>query len=380
MLNDFLFRLGIDLGGTKIEIALLACYQSNPVDCVMEPGAPGKLNNCERNTRVSLDKQDTQKSFQCVFRYRLATPKNYSEILLTIQCLVTKALEFFHKNYSNSLSRDIIALGVGLPGKIINGGIVQNSNTVCLNGENIHKDLSALLPDYLRSSLKFMNDANCFALSEALQGAALQVRPQACSYTVFAVILGTGVGGGVVIDGQLLIGKNSIGGEWGHNILPEPALQLLSSYSPQPRPCYCGNKNCIETYLSGAGFVATYHLLEAQNKACGKAVYSSSQLMSVDVSVPKILDKVCAGDSIAVQTLSIYTQQLSYALAVIVNILDPDVIVLGGGLSNIPKLAEQVEEQLEQAIFSSTCSTSVRRAELGDSSGVFGAAFLPRKD
>ena len=193
-----------------------------------------------------------------------------------------------------------------------------------------------------------MNDANCFALSEASDGAA------AGAAVVFGVILGTGVGGGIVVHGRCLEGPNRIAGEWGHNPLPWPKPEEL----PGPL-CYCGKKGCIETFLSGPGF-------ERDHVVAGGEVLAS----------PDIVTRAGAGDTLAAQSLTRYADRLARALASVINIVDPDVIVLGGGMSNIKALYELVQERLPQYVFSDRVATRVVQNRHGDSSGVRGAAWL----
>lgn len=355
--------MGVDLGGTKIEIAVLKLLHDT--SCAI-----------------------TESSYDCVYRFRVATPKTYVLILQAIAALVKNAEAFCLQEYQLVLGAKHIALGIGMPGKITSQGIIKNSNTACLNQQNIRQDLLPLLPQYLHDGLCLMNDANCFAMSETLQGSAakiIQQLPLADSRIVFGVILGTGVGGGLVINRAAITGRNAIAGEWGHTPLPKAAMStdFLSRYlsklpiqveasservqAMMSRSCYCGQLNCVETYLSGAGLVETY-----------RGLLSSQELSSPqNISVPEIINKIAQGDIIAEQSLSLYTQQLVLALAVVVNIVDPDVIVLGGGLSNITGLAKIVEANLAAAIFSDSCDTQVVQAMLGDSSGVFGAAWLP---
>jgi fructokinase len=221
---------------------------------------------------------------------------------------------------------------------------VKNANSTWLNGQPLGRDLEARLGRPVR----VMNDANCFALSEAADGAA------AGAGVVFGVILGTGVGGGVVVGGRCLVGVNQVAGEWGHNPLPWPAPDEL----PGP-PCYCGKSGCVETFLSGPG-------LERDHAAhAGHALPSR-----------EIVRAAAAGDAAAGAAMERYRDRLARALATVVNVLDPDVIVLGGGMSNVPGLAESAQRELPRWVFSDTVSTRVVRHVHGDSSGVRGAAWL----
>jgi fructokinase len=223
-------------------------------------------------------------------------------------------------------------------------GLVKNSNSVCLNGQRFDRDLERLL----RRPLRIANDANCFALSEATDGAA------AGAEVVFGVILGTGTGGGVAVRGAILAGANAIAGEWGHNPLPWPHPEEL----PGP-PCYCGKSGCIETYLSGPGLARDFRA------AGGRSI-----------SALEIGAQAESGDEYADAVLARYEDRLARGLASVINILDPDVIVVGGGLSNIKRLYTEVPRLWSQYVFSDTIATQLVQARFGDSSGVRGAAWL----
>jgi fructokinase len=294
-------RLGIDLGGTKIEI-------------------------------IALD--DTGRE---LLRRRVPTPQgNYYETLQTIAQLVRDAEAELGKQGS---------LGIGTPGALSRAtGRLKNSNSVVLNGQPILQDLEALLNRKIRIS----NDANCFALSEATDGAA------AGAEVVFGVILGTGVGAGIVVNGHVLTGPNGIAGEWGHNQLPWPQPHEL----PGPR-CYCGKQGCIETFLSGPG-MAQLHELET-----GKALSSA-----------EIVQRAEQGDASCERSMRDYEDCLARSLAHVINILDPDVIVLGGGMSNIERLYANVPALWGQWVFSDRVDTKLVKNRYGDSSGVRGAAWL----
>lgn len=293
-------RIGIDLGGTKIEGILL-----------------------------DNDKEVT--------RLRVATPRGeYRDILNAIQNLIQQLETHCGQQCS---------VGIGGPGSLNTRGLLRNSNTVELNGKPLRQDLEQLL----KRSIRFSNDANCFALSEALTGAGKQFN------TVFGVILGTGVGGSLIINKQILAGSNHIGGEWGHNPLP----WTTEAERQHSRPCYCGKQDCIETYLSGPGLSRSYQL--------------ASQLT---LKAQAILEKATNGDDTAEQVLQHYEDQLARALATVINIFDPECIVLGGGVSNIPRLYENVPNLWGKYIFSDEINTQLRMAEGGDSAGVFGAAWL----
>jgi fructokinase len=237
------------------------------------------------------------------------------------------------------------SVGIGMPGALSPAtGLVKNANSTWLNGQPLSQDLSALLDRPLR----FANDANCFALSEASDGAAAGA---AC---VFGVIVGTGTGGGVVVNGHVLAGVNAIGGEWGHNPLPRPQPGEL----PGPA-CYCGHHGCIETFLSGPG------LARDHQHATGLALQPA-----------EIAARADGGDPEATATLERYEDRMARALASIINVLDPDVIVLGGGMSNIARLYHRVPARWSRYVFSDRVDTRLVPPLHGDSSGVRGAAWL----
>lgn len=299
-------RIGIDLGGTKIEAAVL----------------------------------DDQGGFR--FRERLETPRgDYLATLQTIRTLVERA--------ESALETSCTHVGVGHPGSAnpIDGRI-RNANSTCLNGQALQTDLEALL----QRPVRLANDADCLALSEATDGAAR-------SYTsVFGVILGTGVGGGWVINGQLLQGPNGLAGEWGHNPLPITSTEEL----PGPR-CYCGQYGCIEAWLSGPGLVADY------------------QQQSGDLHINDVPTLVTAaqGNEQAQAALDRHTQRLARALAVIVNAFDPEAIVLGGGVAQRPGLIDALSTALPAHVFlppGTPLRTLLLLPQFGDSSGVRGAARL----
>jgi fructokinase len=299
-------RIGIDLGGTKIEAIAF--------------GDDGEV----------------------LFRDRVATPQeDYSGILQVIAELVVRL--------ERELGRQG-TVGIGMPGAISPAtGLVKNSNSVCLNGQRFDRDLEQLL----RRPLRIANDANCFALSEATDGAA------AGAEVVFGVILGTGTGGGVAVRGAILAGANAIAGEWGHNPLPWPHPEEL----PGP-PCYCGKNGCIETYLSGPGLARDFRA------AGGRSI-----------SALEIGAQAERGDEYADAVLARYEDRLARGLASVINILDPDMIVVGGGLSNIKRLYTEVPRLWSQYVFSDRVATRLVQARFGDSSGVRGAAWLwPRED
>ena len=296
-----MIKIGIDLGGTKIE-----------------------------GIALSADGDE-------LFRERVATPADdYQAILQSIQELVTDIEATLHQRGT---------VGIGTPGAISPAsGLLKNSNTVCMNGMPVHQDLQRLLDRKIRIA----NDANCFALSEAIDGAA------AGAEVVFGVIAGTGTGAGVVVKTHVLYGPNAIAGEWGHNPLPWPTDQEL------PGPvCYCGKYGCIETWLSGPGLSRDY--LEA----------SGSPL-----DAKTIVELAATGDDIAESCLLRYEERMARSLAHVINILDPDVIVLGGGMGNIERLYTHVPELWGQYVFSDRVDTQLVPPKFGDSSGVRGAAWL----
>ncbi len=237
------------------------------------------------------------------------------------------------------------SVGVGIPGVPSPAtGLVKNANTTCLIGRPFDRDLAARLGRPVRLA----NDANCFVMSEAADGAAAGAR------TVFGVILGTGVGGGLVIDGRIVVGANAIAGEWGHNPLPWP-----SDAERPGRRCYCGQHGCIETFLSGPGLAADF--AESTGRSLG---------------APEIVDAAGRGDAAAGAALERYEDRLARALATVINVVDPDVIVLGGGLSNLAQLYEAVPRRWAAYVFSDAVMTRLVQADHGDSSGVRGAAWL----
>ena len=294
-------RLGVDLGGTKIEIVGLA--------------ADGRE----------------------LLRRRIATPQgDYRATLTAIAGLVAEAEAELGQTGS---------VGIGIPGaESLRSGLIKNANSTCLIGQPLRHDLQTLL----RREVRLANDANCFALSEAIDGAGRDVE------TVFGVILGTGVGGGIVIRRQVLVGANAIAGEWGHNPLPRLAA------ADQPAPdCYCGHRGCIETYLSGPGLTADHarHTAETRDAA-------------------SIECRAAAGDAACEATLRRYEDRLGRALAGVINILDPQVIVLGGGLSNMQRLYRHLPACCAPYVFSDAVDTRFLPPVHGDSSGVRGAAWL----
>ncbi|MGD9788890.1 MAG: ROK family protein [Sulfuricellaceae bacterium] len=294
-------RLGVDLGGTKIEI-------------------------------VALDDGGRE-----LLRRRLPTPQgDYAATLDVIAALVRDAEAELGQRGT---------VGVGTPGALSKAsGLLKNSNSVVLNGQPLLRDLEAKL----ERPVRIANDANCFALSEAVDGAGEGAE------TVFGVILGTGVGGGVVVRGHVLAGPNAIAGEWGHNPLPWPRPDEL----PGP-PCYCGKHGCLETFLSGPG------LSRLHQAAHGEALEAKA-----------IAALAAHGDAACEASLRAYEDRLARGLAHVINLLDPEVIVLGGGLSNLERLYDNIPQQWGRYVFSDRVDTRLARNVHGDSGGVRGAAWL----
>jgi len=240
------------------------------------------------------------------------------------------------------------SVGVGIPGAISPAtGLVKNANSVWLIGKPLDRDLAGRLGRPVRVA----NDANCFALSEALDGAA------AGAAVVFGVILGTCVGGGVVVDGRVLAGANAISGEWGHSPLPWPADDERPG-----RSCYCGKHGCIETFLSGPGLAADHQRVAGERRE------------------PADIASAAATDAAAAATLDRYADRLARGLATVINLLDPDAIVLGGGLSQIAALYARVPALLPRHVFSDRVATRLLPPRHGDASGVRGAAWLWREE
>lgn len=292
------YRIGIDLGGTKTEILVLG-------------------------------RDGTQ-----ILRKRVPTARGYDQALSTIAALI-------HEAETEIGARATV--GIGIPGIISPAtGLVKNANSNALNGHPFDKDLGALL----NREIRVANDANCFALSEATDGAG------AGANIVFGVILGTGCGGGIVVNGRILEGRHRIAGEWGHTPLPWPKPEELPL-----RTCWCGQSGCLERYISGPALAET---------ADGLGATDATTLPA----------RAAAGDPKAINALATHADQVARALAVITNILDPDVIVLGGGLSNLPNLTTTLPTLMRRYIFSDTCEPNIVVNRHGDSSGVRGAAWL----
>ena len=293
-------RIGIDLGGTKIE-------------------------------GIALGDEGAE-----LARHRMPTPGSYAA---TLRAIVSVVARLEHETGEGG------TVGVGTPGAISPAtGLIKNANSTALNGRPLDRDLSAALGREVRLA----NDANCFALSEAVDGSG------AGYATVFGVILGTGVGGGIVVGGRIIDGPNAIGGEWGHNTLPWPSPEEW----PGP-PCYCGRTGCIETFLSGPGFARDH------NEATGLAL-DARQIEAAAV----------AGEAEAEAAFQRYEERLARGLAGVINILDPAAIVLGGGMSNLSRLYESVPRLWQPRVFSDRVDTALLPPRHGDSSGVRGAAWL----
>ena len=294
-------RIGIDLGGTKIEALAL--------------GDAG----------------------QELHRERLPTPRHdYEGTLAAIGELVRRCEE---------ATRATGTVGVGMPGAISPAtGLVKNANSTWLNGQPFAEDLQRVL----ERPVRFANDANCLALSEATDGAA------AGAGVVFGIILGTGVGGGLVVGGNVVIGANAVGGEWGHNMLPWPEAD---EYPGQA--CYCGLTGCIETHLSGPAFARDFHHRTGRQ-----------------ATAAQVLDYAQAGDAQAEEAWRTYERRLARALASLINVVDPDVVVAGGGMSNVSRIYQNVPTMWDKWVFSDRVDTKFVQARFGDSSGVRGAAWL----
>ena len=295
-----MIRIGVDFGGTKIEAA--AIYP---------------------NGRFAA-------------RLRKPNPGDYEEALKTLAILIDEV--------EASISQRVEHVGVGHPGSISpTTGLIRNANSTWLNGKPFAHDLEQAL----QRRVTLANDANCFALSEAL--------PEHADQVVFGVILGTGVGGGVVVRGQALDGANHIAGEWGHTPLPWPEHEENGA-----RRCWCGRRDCLETWISGPGFEADYARAAGQRRPA-----------------PEIVQLAQSGDEAAKAALDRYIDRLGRGLAIICDVIDPDVIVLGGGMSNVEALeGEALTSVLAPLAFTDSFRTVVRPPRHGDSSGVRGAAWL----
>ncbi|HEX7479165.1 MAG TPA: ROK family protein [Polyangiales bacterium] len=294
-------RIGLDLGGTKIEA-------------------------------IVLDASGGER-----YRTRVATPAHDYDALLGALCTLVGDAE--------SRLGIHASVGIGTPGALSRAtGLIKNSNTACLNGRALDRDLGRLLARPIRIA----NDANCFALSEAIDGAGQGAD------VVFGAILGTGCGGGVVVARRALVGVNAIAGEWGHNPLPWPT----DSERPGPA-CYCGRSGCIETFVSGTGLCRDYQ-----------------EHSGLSASGAQIAAAAASGEPYALAALERYCDRLARGLGSVINLLDPDVIVLGGGASKLEAIYTQVPVLLPKYVFSDRVDTRLCRATHGDASGVRGAAWL----
>ena len=295
-------RIGVDLGGTKIEGIIL-----NDDGSIAE-------------------------------KIRIDTPTQKYQVTLDSVCTVVEQLQ--------TQAGHRLTVGIGTPGALaLPGELMKNCNSICLNGQALKKDLESALG----YTVRLENDANCFALSEAHYGAG------ADAHVVFGAILGTGTGGGIVVNKQLLTGPNSIAGEWGHNAIPVSVRSLIA----EDRLCYCGRSNCIETVLSGRGLKQTYF-----------------ELTGKELEAREIAEVAATGDAQAQDCLQRYCQQLACCLATVINLLDPDIIVLGGGLSNIRDLYSAVPKYLPEFVFTDVIRTKIVAPSFGDASGARGAACL----
>ena len=294
-------KIGIDLGGTKTEGILI--------------DSSGKELN----------------------RERIKTEKNYDGTINGILSII--------KNFENSFGI-VESIGIGMPGAIsADTALIKNANSIWLNGKPLKKDLEKIL----NRKINLENDANCFALSEAVDGGGKGFK------VVFGVIIGTGTGGGIVIDHKVLQGRNNIGGEWGHVTLPNRS----DDEKKYVKDCYCGKNGCMETYVSGPGFASTFNLR-----------------FNKDYDSHKILEGFKEHDPDCIFALEKYTDHLARGLSLVCNILDPDVIVLGGGMSNIDFIYKNIDDALKKYVFTDTLHTKVVKNIHGDSSGVRGAAWL----
>lgn len=295
-------KWGIDLGGTKIEGIII----------------------------------DTSARNKVVARTRIATEgdRGYHHVLMQIKKLVTKL--------SEESGLIPVHLGIGTPGSIFPPtGHLKNSNSLHLNDKPLLADLQNLL----QLPIHMANDANCFALAETHMGIIPEVAPEA--KVVFGVIMGTGVGGGLVVNGQIINGANGISGEWGHNFLDESG-----------GPCYCGKTGCVETVISGPALEKYYSSVSNQNKPLRQIAQDT------------------ASDPHAKNTIQRLNHYFGLGISTLINIIDPDVIIIGGGVGNIDSLYSQGLEEVKKSVFNPECNTKILKPKLGDSAGVFGAAFL----
>lgn len=292
-----MFKIGIDLGGTKIE-------------------------------GIVLDKDNRE-----VIRRRIETEqeKGYESILRSVVGL--------YHNLADKIAYSPHTVGVCTPGSVsVKNGLLKNSNTQCLNGMPFKEDLEA----WLKRKVAIENDANCFAMAEAIMGAGVGQR------MVFGVIMGTGCGGGIVYKGEVFSGRQGIAGEWGH-----------TSIDPQGLPCYCGKRGCVETYISGGGLERAYEAYTGKQK-----------------KLYEIVDLFRKGSIPEVDLMFEFFDRFGMGMANLINILDPDIVILGGGLSNIKELYTLGIESVRRYIFNDEFSTPIVKNKCGDSAGVFGAAFI----
>ena len=295
------YRVGIDLGGTKTEALL-------------------------------IDKEGNK-----VFSKRILTEKNYQGTIRGIINLINEIEEKF---------TTVESIGIGIPGSVsFETSLIKNANSIWLNGKPFRSDLKKII----NKEIKLENDANCFALSEAVDGAGKS------HSVVFGVIIGTGTGAGIVIDKNILKGKNRVAGEFGHNALPRSSDNEINL----AKPCYCGLKGCIETYLSGPGFTSIFNSIHNTN-----------------LETKEIIQLYENNDSRAVEALDDYVDRLARSLSDVINVLDPDIIILGGGMSNINYIYENIDNKLSKYVFNETIFTKIVKNVHGDSGGVRGAAWL----
>lgn len=300
-MTDQIYSVGVDFGGTKIEAAALDAS-----------GVP-------------------------IVRRRVATPTRYEDALQAVRELV---------HYVESETAVVGRIGVGMPGSISPvSGLIRNANTAYLNGKPFEEDLERVTGKRVRLA----NDANCLALSEAIDGAA------AGASVVFAVIIGTGCGGGLVVGERLINGANGIAGEWGHNPLPWPSIDELKD-APQ---CWCGQRGCLETWISGSGLQRDFMAVTSKH-ATGEEILAAAR----------------AGEPSARDALIRYRDRLGRALASVANLVDPDVIVLGGGMANVEELYAELPNLIRRHVFADVWRADIVKAKWGDSSGVRGAARL----
>ena len=293
-------KIGIDLGGTKTEGIL--------------------INHEGKELR----------------RKRIITEKNYEGTINGIISLVKE----FESDFGNSES-----VGIGMPGAVsADSALVKNANSIWLNGKPLKKDLEQILS----RKINLENDANCFALSEAVDGAGKDKK------VVFGVIIGTGVGGGIVVEGKILQGRNNIAGEWGHITLPN----RTEDEKIFNKKCYCEKTGCIETYVSGPGFASCFNLRYQSNLNSHEIIKNYSESEN------------------SINAMIQYVDHLARGLSIVINVLDPDVIVLGGGMSNVDYIYKSINDELKKYVFTDTLHTKVVKNFHGDSGGVRGAAWL----